>query len=459
MKLKLLVNFTMLFCFSQVILAQNYGNWHYVDTIKFKLRDHASILLPDGNVLVTGGLRVGGISKNCEIFNVANEKWESVNGFNRPRSYHNLVMLNNGKIMAIGGYYENSCEILCDNKWVTADTFALKRIYGQSSIVLNNGDVLLIGGVTDYPVTKKITTLDDCQVFDSNKLKWRLTGKLNIPRDYNTTTKLLDGRVLVTGGYSIGGVFTNTCEIYDPISEKWTITDTLKENRAKHGAILLKDGKVLVFGGYRTTTEMFDPVKEKWSTVGYAPAAEVKGAVINNGEYILYIDGPTKYSCGWGIISLKDYSRKYFKLFGKWIYAQSFTKINEEKALMTGGMEIKEDGFSYSIVNKAMLYDYNLTNIEISEEGSTRDETVSINCYPNPFNSNTVFTFELPENGNVKVQLYDILGREIKKIAAGYYFKGKHTINFNAPDLSSGVYMCVLKYDSKYFSRKIILMK
>jgi len=451
MKSKIVSSCIVLLCFSQVLLAQNYGNWLNVDTMQYKRREHTSILLPNGNVLVTGGVNNG---KSCEIFNIVTKEWETAPAFNFARSFHNLIKLTDGRIMAVGGFNENTIEILAADAshWIAADTFTTKRYFGQSTIVLDNNNVLLIGGALANTIS------NDCQVFDVAKMKWRTTDKLGVQRYFHATTKLLDGRILVTGGYS-GGSFTNTCEIYDPRLEKWTLTDTMKEARAHHAAVPLKDGRVLVFGGYGKTTELFDPTTNKWITVGNASAAEVRWASINNEAYILYVDGPTKYSCGWGIISLKDFSRKYFKLFGDWIYGQTLTKIDENRVLITGGYEVKGDGTYYISINKSSLYDYTLTGIEIDAYPETAIYELIAEAYPNPFNSITNIMVNSPVNTNAKVELYNVLGEKLLEIFNGRFTTGLNKFNVESNNLSSGVYFILVKTEKKISQIKIIHQK
>jgi len=125
--------FFILLCVNTVLFAQNFGNWRNVDTMKYKRRDHASILLPNGNVLITGGDKDG---KSCEIFDKVTEKWLKAPALNISRSEHNLVQLLDGRVMAIGGFNENTAEILFPDatKWLLADSFVTKRYFGQSSI-------------------------------------------------------------------------------------------------------------------------------------------------------------------------------------------------------------------------------------------------------------------------------------------------------------------------------------
>ena len=61
--------------------------------------------------------------------------------------------------------------------------------------------------------------------------------------------------------------------------------------------------------------------------------------------------------------------------------------------------------------------------------------------YPNPFNPSTTLQFSLPENSNVVVKVYDMLGKEVTTAVNGDFVAGTHKINFNATNMASGNYI------------------
>jgi len=83
--------------------------------------------------------------------------------------------------------------------------------------------------------------------------------------------------------------------------------------------------------------------------------------------------------------------------------------------------------------------------------------------YPNPFNPSTIIKYSLTEASSVKLLLYDALGRKVKDLFTGRQNAGVHEINFNASDLTSGVYFYSIEatYSNGTFkkARKMILLK
>jgi hypothetical protein len=79
--------------------------------------------------------------------------------------------------------------------------------------------------------------------------------------------------------------------------------------------------------------------------------------------------------------------------------------------------------------------------------------------YPNPFNPVTSINYSLPVLSNVKLSVYDLLGRTIKELVNDVQPAGNYTINFNGNNLSSGIYFYTLKAGNFYQVRKMLLLK
>lgn len=85
--------------------------------------------------------------------------------------------------------------------------------------------------------------------------------------------------------------------------------------------------------------------------------------------------------------------------------------------------------------------------------------------YPNPFNPSTNIKFTMPANGNVKLTVYDLNGREVAVLVNGTRTAGEHEVTFNARGLSSGAYFYKLVVESfgetEGFTdyRKMVLVK
>lgn len=79
--------------------------------------------------------------------------------------------------------------------------------------------------------------------------------------------------------------------------------------------------------------------------------------------------------------------------------------------------------------------------------------------YPNPFNPSTTINFSLKESGFTKLDLFNCIGEKIKNIISEFKESGSHSIQFNAENLPSGIYIITLTQGNNFTSSKIQLMK
>ena len=77
--------------------------------------------------------------------------------------------------------------------------------------------------------------------------------------------------------------------------------------------------------------------------------------------------------------------------------------------------------------------------------------------YPNPFNPETRISFRVPEEGNVKLEIFDINGRSVSLLTDERYQPGEYSVNFNGNDLSSGTYFYKMDFYSKSTASERIL--
>ncbi|MDH3268909.1 MAG: T9SS type A sorting domain-containing protein, partial [Ignavibacteria bacterium] len=79
--------------------------------------------------------------------------------------------------------------------------------------------------------------------------------------------------------------------------------------------------------------------------------------------------------------------------------------------------------------------------------------------YPNPFNPSTTIKYSIPEDGFVKLAVYNMLGEEVAALVNTTQKAGRYEVNFNASKLSSGVYVYRIEASNFTASKKLILMK
>ena len=100
----------------------------------------------------------------------------------------------------------------------------------------------------------------------------------------------------------------------------------------------------------------------------------------------------------------------------------------------------------------------NPNNIEAGDKTLATDYKLMQN-YPNPFNPTTTIPFELAEAAEVTLIVYDVRGREVANISAGFLSAGKHSFPFDGSSLSSGVYIYSLRAGNTVLNRRMMLSK
>ncbi|NWG28262.1 MAG: T9SS type A sorting domain-containing protein, partial [Ignavibacteriaceae bacterium] len=71
----------------------------------------------------------------------------------------------------------------------------------------------------------------------------------------------------------------------------------------------------------------------------------------------------------------------------------------------------------------------------------------------------TKITFTMPETGEVKLTVYNVVGEKVKELINGKLEKGRHSVEFDGRELSSGMYIYRLETDRFSDQKKMILIK
>jgi hypothetical protein len=91
------------------------------------------------------------------------------------------------------------------------------------------------------------------------------------------------------------------------------------------------------------------------------------------------------------------------------------------------------------------------------QENAPREYLLAQN-YPNPFNPSTTIKYELPKSSDVRLNVFDILGREVSVLVNERRDAGVHEVKFDATGLSSGVYFYRLRAGNFVRTKKLLLM-
>ncbi len=211
--------------------------------------DHSATLLPDGKVLIAGGMRRNqDFYRSAELYDPATGKFQPTGDMSIGRVGHVAVSLQSGKVLIAGGWVGRGCTDSAELYDPATRKFSpIAKMTGcrgnPSATLLNNGDVLIAGGA-DHDTPGGIAS---AEIFHANTLKFEAIAPMHTARISHTATLLPDGRVLIAGGRGDG--VTTAAELYDPKTKRFVVTGNLLVARYKHTAGLLPDGRVLIAGG------------------------------------------------------------------------------------------------------------------------------------------------------------------------------------------------------------------
>lgn len=295
------------------------GRFSAAGTMSTSRIEHTATVLPDGRVLLAGGMNdEGGWLNTAEIWNPTTGAVTPTGPMTGPRPGGSAVLLRDGRVFIAGrtggsflvavstsfaeifdpatgaftsagspageadGYMFGAASAveLADGRvlvaeadpgtrhaelydptnrtWSKTGSMLMSRP-ARSATLLNNGRVLFAGGVPDSGSGPTATS----ELYDPTSGTFRATGSMAQPRAGQCTTSLADGRVLISGGWD-GSAALRSAEIYDAATGKFLPAGSMTVSRWGHTATLLPNGLVLMAGGGdgnsdRTDAELFNP--------------------------------------------------------------------------------------------------------------------------------------------------------------------------------------------------------
>ncbi len=175
-------------------------------------------------------------------------------------------------------------------------------------------------------------------------------------------------------------------------------------------------------------------------------------------------------------------SNVYYKIYrqfkvggtwGDWVYARDVQKgvgsYIEQSYLQIQGTDynlgLKVDAYysteatsrqgGWALFAAAETFKQNFANKQTSEI----TEYKLYDNFPNPFNPSTEISYQLPNDGNVKLKVYNMMGQEVMTLVNGFKEKGMYSVSFNAGNLPSGIYIYKIESGNYVQIKKMILTK
>ncbi|MDP6942780.1 MAG: hypothetical protein QF464_01410 [Myxococcota bacterium] len=221
-------------------------SWKDVGSTGAQRRGHTHTTLSDGRVLVVGGVG-GGFSaptRRIDAFDPKKGTFSEYAELGVGRSFHASLDLGSAGLLVVGGQDKEgplrTVEI-CNPGAKRCRILTRPTVRDRAAIaLLSNGNVLITGGLDS-----RATGASEV-IYDPGKSQFQPTGAMRTRRNGHSLTALADGRLLAVGGEKSASA---SAEVYDPSAKGWAKAPGPDHGRHGHAALRLKDGSILLVGG------------------------------------------------------------------------------------------------------------------------------------------------------------------------------------------------------------------
>ncbi len=278
--------------------------------------DGTATLLPDGNILFTGGVDNTGAPTNIvQVYDMKTASYVDWTGLSVARSSHTATLMSDGRVLIAGGFGAGGTPLssleICDPAAGSCSAAGLPAMFlprgGQTATLLSGGQhpgqVLICGGQTGAMTAITNT----CDLFDPVSKTVTSAASMTSPRIGHTATLVRGGNVFVSGGrqfVSGNWAYNMQNEMYYAADDIWKPVSSLLQGRVDHTATVLNNGLIMIAGGYNAANQMYcdlspDSLKEDCWHIKYYDTHQYDGT---QG----YIDGAEFFDQQGGLVTVQE---------------------------------------------------------------------------------------------------------------------------------------------------------
>jgi len=339
-----------------------------------------------------------------------------------------------------------------------------------ASLTACSGKLYLIGGGASIT-----TGTTNNQEYDPATGIWTARAPLPAALSAHGSVNWGDSVIFIVGGPYTGAGTNLAVHYYRPASNTWgTIASSLPsgQGRRTFACGLTAGNKIVISAGFNTAylnstyvgTIGSDATSITWVAGANCPQALSRPAGIGYGNTFFVDGGDTNGT------AVKNTNVYVYDVGGNAWFTQILNNPNPVSNHMNSLTArcindtvrlFQPGGYTGAAVasNNLVVTGCNgiFTGIE-NISSVPRNYSLSQN-YPNPFNPKTMIEFSIPKSGNIQIKVFDILGREVAVLVNEFLKAGSYTVDFNASNLSSGVYLYRLTADGFTATKKMMVIK
>ena len=219
----------------------------------------------------------------------------------------------------------------------------------------------------------------------------------------------------------------------------------------------LVDSGIRIGGG--TDASAISPLSPWISLYHMVTGRVVSGAVLNAGQQISRMEALHLYTTGsaWYTFDDQDLgSIEVGKLADLVVLSDDYLTVADEDIRTLSSVLTIIGG---KIVHANEEFAGLITSVSDQAKSIVPTTANLAQNYPNPFNPTTRIQFSLPQDSDIRLVVFDLLGREIKVLAEGRYTADLHSVTFDGANLASGVYLYQLQAGTQRLTGKMLLLK
>lgn len=371
--------------------------------------------------------------------------------------------------------------------------------YGHSLVTLPDGRVVMFGGQGENN-----TLFNYLNFFRDTWTPPVTPGTEPPPERKNHSAWAIDDKMYVYGGAGYSQFYDDLWS-YDFSQNSWTSHSPAGDypGAREFASTFIWNDDLYLVGGQDETGKFSDYwsyniASNTWTKIGHAPVSN-SGTAISTYQNNLYFLGYSNWTI---VLDLNTRQVRDFQSSPMPVPRQNsaFVQFDDIAYMFGGEGSVLQDMWSFDMTTEswtqmedipiplkyasATIYDnqiflngglddndsintlswvYRLAPTSMNND-KIQNEFELMNNYPNPFNPSTKIKFTLPsdakrEASNVKLIVYDLLGREVSTLLNAKLSRGVYEVEFNATDLNSGIYF--YKLTSGQFSeiKKMVFIK